>query len=52
MKVVLGIKARNDKAGADALVAKYVDGTVVPQKVVAERELRYPQTTYVYAVDR
>jgi hypothetical protein len=52
MKTVLGVKARNDKAGADALVAKYVDGPVVPQKLVAERVLRYPQTTYVYSVDR
>lgn len=52
MKVVAGIKANNDKAGADALVAKYIDGAVVPQKLIAERELRFPQTTYVYAVDR
>jgi hypothetical protein len=52
MKVVATIKATNDKAGADALVSKYVDGPVVPQKLIAERELRFPQTTYVYGVDR
>jgi hypothetical protein len=52
MKVVAGIKATNDRPGAEALVAKYVDGPVVPQKLIAERELRFPQTTYVYAVDR
>jgi hypothetical protein len=52
MKVVATIKATTDKAGADALIAKYVDGPVVPQKLVAERELRFPQTSYVYAVDR
>lgn len=52
MKTVATIKATNDKAGADALVAKYVDGPVVPQKTIAERILRYPQTTYVYAIDR
>lgn len=52
MKVVATLKAKNDKAAADALVAKYVDGAVVPMKVIAERELRFPQTTYVYAVDR
>ena len=46
------IKAKTDKAGADALVSKYVDGPVVPQKLIAERELRFPQTTYVYGVDR
>ncbi len=52
LKVVGTIKAKNDKPGVDALVAKYVDGPVVPQKAIAERELRFPQTTYVYAVDR
>ena len=52
MKVVASIKGKNDKAGADALVARYVDGPVVPQKLVTERALRFPQTTYVYAVDR
>jgi hypothetical protein len=51
MRVVAGIKARNDKAGAEALVARYVDGTVVPQARITERTLRFPQTTYVYAVD-
>src|SRR5581483_3047834 len=30
MKVVATLKARNDKAAADALVAKYVEGTIVP----------------------
>jgi len=52
MKVVATIKAKTDKAGADALVSKYVDGPVVPQKLIAERELRFPQTSYVYGVDR
>ncbi len=52
MKVVATLKAKNDKVAADALVAKYVEGTIVPAKVIAERELRFPQTTYVYAVDR
>jgi hypothetical protein len=52
LKVVGTIKAKNDKAGVEALVAKYVDGPTVPQTVIAERELRFPQTTYVYAVDR
>ncbi|HEY8091959.1 MAG TPA: hypothetical protein VIF09_29055, partial [Polyangiaceae bacterium] len=52
MQAVATLKAKNDRAAADALVAKYVDGPVVPQAVVTERELRFPQTSYVYAVDR
>jgi len=52
MKVVATIKATTDKAAASALIARYVDGTVVPQKLIAERELRFPQTSYVYGVDR
>jgi hypothetical protein len=52
MKVVATLKAKNDKPAADALVAKYVDGTVVPFAIIAERELRFPQSTMVYAVDR
>jgi hypothetical protein len=51
MALVGGIKARADRAGADALVQKYVDGEVVPQKLIAERVLRFPQATLVYAVD-
>ena len=52
MKRVATIKATNDKAAAEALVAQYVDGPAVPQKTIAERELRFPQITYVYAVER
>jgi len=52
MKTVMTIKAKNDKAGAEALVAKYVDGPTVPQAIVTERVLRFPQASYVYAIDR
>jgi hypothetical protein len=52
MKRVATIKATNDKAAGEALVAQYVDGPTVPQKAIAERELRFPQINYVYAVDR
>ncbi len=52
MKTVATLKAKTDKPAADALVARFVDGPVVPLKVIAERELRFPQTTYVYAIDR
>lgn len=51
MKAVLEIKGRNDVERAAALAARYVDGDVVPQDVVAERHRRFPQTTFVYAVD-
>jgi len=52
MKRVATIKATNDKAAGEALVGQYVDGPTVPQKTIAERELRFPQINYVYAVDR
>lgn len=51
LKVVGDIKAKADKAGADALVKKYVDGPVVPQKLITDRELRYPKASFVYALD-
>jgi hypothetical protein len=50
MKTVGGIKARGDKAAAEALAAKYVDGPAVPQKLIAERMLRFPKASFVYAV--
>lgn len=52
MKTVGTIKATGDKAGAQALVARYVDGSVVPLATIAERVLRLPQSTVVYAVRR
>jgi hypothetical protein len=52
VKRIATIKATNDKAAAEALVAQYVDGPTVPQKTITERELRFPQITYVYAVER
>jgi hypothetical protein len=52
IKVVAGIKARGDVAAAKALIAKYVDSDkVVPHKVIAERFLRFPKASFVYAVD-
>jgi len=50
MRVVGRIKATNDKVGAMALVGKYVDGDRVPQKLIAERELKYPRQSLVYSV--
>ena len=50
MKLVAGIKARGDKAAADALLAKYVDGSVVPQQTIAERFARLPRASFVYSI--
>jgi hypothetical protein len=51
MGVVGLIKAKNDKAAAEAMTTKYVDGDRVPQSLITERELRYPRQSFVYAVD-
>jgi hypothetical protein len=50
MKVVGGLKARGDKAAAEALATKYVDGNAIPQAVIAERYARLPRASLVYAV--
>ncbi len=50
MTLVAGIKARGDVAGAKALIAKYVDSKVVPQAMIAERFLRFPKGSFVYAL--
>jgi len=50
MKTVGGLKATGDKAGAEALAKKYVDGTIVPQGIITERLLRNPRATFVYAL--
>jgi hypothetical protein len=51
MKVVGLIKAKNDRAAAEALAKKYVDGGAVPQGIISERELRFPRQSFVYAID-
>ncbi len=50
MNVVLHILATGDRAAFDALVARYVDGDVVPQAVLAERYRGYPEISFVYSV--
>jgi hypothetical protein len=50
MKLVAGIKARGDKAAAEALIKKYVDGTVVPHATIKDRLLRFPKASFVYSV--
>jgi hypothetical protein len=51
MKTVGELKATGDRAGAEALAKKYVDGTVVPHQAITERWLRNPRATFVYALE-
>jgi len=51
MKIVGDIKAKGDRKAAEELAAKYVDGGVVPMKVIADRLLRFPKVNFVYAVE-
>lgn len=51
MKTVAGIKARGDRAAAEALIKKYVDSSdVVPHETIKERFLRHPKASFVYSV--
>jgi len=50
MKEVGAIKASGDKAAAEAIAKKYVDGAVVPHKTITERWLRNPRPSFVYSV--
>ncbi|MEA2192506.1 MAG: hypothetical protein QOI73_2627 [Solirubrobacteraceae bacterium] len=50
IKRVVRIKARGDKAGARRLLGRYVDGSIVPQKAISRRMLRYPKASFVYSV--
>jgi hypothetical protein len=52
MELVVRIKATNDRAGAEALANRYVDGDTVPQAAITERLLRFPRQSFVYAVHR
>ncbi len=50
MKAFAGIKARGDKTAADALLAHYVDGKQPTHATIAERFLRVPKASFVYAI--
>ncbi|MEQ8456701.1 MAG: hypothetical protein RLO52_40670 [Sandaracinaceae bacterium] len=50
MTAVLGIKATADRAAAEEIAARYVDGDVVPQEVVVERHRRHPRASFVYTL--
>jgi hypothetical protein len=52
-KLVLGIKGRGDKAGAEKLVASFVDAKDAwadLRKVITERWLRQPRMNLVYSI--
>lgn len=51
MAAVGGIKSRQDRAAAEALAGKYVDGLPEHHQRITERCLRHPQPTFVYAVE-
>ncbi len=51
MRQVGVIKTTGDRAAAEALVARHVDGDVVPHADIAERVRRHPKATFVYALD-
>lgn len=50
MAKVVGILAVNDVAAATLLVVEHVDGTTVPQQVIAERYQRFPRQSFVFSV--
>lgn len=51
MARVLHVKARNDRAAADEMARRYVDGDRVPQRAITERYRAFPQVSFVYSVD-
>lgn len=55
LQIVAQAKSRGDKAAAEALVAKYVDGAgpfAEMKKTMTERWLREPKASFVYSVRR
>ena len=50
MKTVAQAKASGNKDALEALRTKYVDGDIIPVKVLEERMLRLPKTSFVYSV--
>lgn len=50
MTLVMRIKATGDRAAAEELANRYVDGDRVPQATIVERYRRFPQAAFVYSV--
>lgn len=51
MRLVMEIKSTGDRARAEELATRYVDGDRVPQQLVVDRSQRFPAATMVYAFD-
>jgi hypothetical protein len=49
MTLVGSLKANADRKGAEALVKKYCDGMTDLRKLITERWLRSPRSSYVYS---
>lgn len=52
MTLIMGIKATGDRAEAERIAERFVDGDIVPQAIIRERHNRAPSTTMVYAIAR
>lgn len=52
MTLVMRIKATGDRAEAERVAARFVDGDVVPHRTIVERWNRAPRATFVYAIRR
>lgn len=50
MQIVVTIKATNARQRAEELAARFVDGPIIPQAIIAERWQRLPRASFVYAV--
>jgi hypothetical protein len=51
MTRVMHIKATGDRAAAEALATRYVDGDRVPHATIVERYRSFPQVAFVYSVE-
>jgi hypothetical protein len=51
MVLVMRIKSTGDRAAAEELANRYVDGDVVPQPMITERSQRFPRATLVYSLE-
>ncbi|MFO0712117.1 MAG: hypothetical protein U0353_19865 [Sandaracinus sp.] len=50
MTTVMRVKATGDRAAAEALATRYVDGDRVPHAAIVERYQGFPQASFVYSV--
>jgi hypothetical protein len=52
MRELVRILASQDRAAAEALSQRYVDGQVVPHATIVERHRRFPRQSFVYSFNR